>query len=96
VFPGWDPDARRKSGSQKATGKKAGRGSRGLKAEAGEVAYYHDPSTPTTYFKGAALVLSGPATISSRKFNIKYRTGEEEGGHRFEPHVCLKELVGLV
>jgi hypothetical protein len=38
--------------------------------------YHHeDYSTPTTYYKGSALVWSGPATITSRKYNIKYRSG---------------------
>jgi hypothetical protein len=38
--------------------------------------HQEEPYTSPTYYKGKAYVLSGPATISSRKFNIKYRSGE--------------------
>jgi hypothetical protein len=43
------------------------------KAGAAEVAYNND--SPSTYFSGQALILSGPVTISSRKYNLQYTTG---------------------
>lgn len=50
------------------------------KAEAAEPAYYHEePSTPSTYYVGSAILRSGPVTISSRKYNIKYNAGGERG-----------------
>lgn len=47
------------------------------KADAAEASYYPDREGPApTFYKGFALLYSGPATISSRKYNLKYRSGE--------------------
>jgi hypothetical protein len=46
-----------------------------LKPTRAETAYYREPSTPTTYYQGFALLSSGAVTISSRKYNLQYSTG---------------------
>lgn len=40
-----------------------------------EVAYNSDNDSPSTYFRGTAFIWTGPVSISSRKYNLKYTTG---------------------
>jgi hypothetical protein len=41
---------------------------------AADAAYYHKDESK--YYTGRALLFSGPVTVSSRKYNLKYKRGE--------------------
>lgn len=86
---GPEPGSRRTFGRSRASLSSKPRSLKAKKYDAAEPEYYRneapyhreeysgpDYSTPTTYYKGTAAIWTGPATITSRKFNIKYRSGE--------------------
>lgn len=45
-------------------------------AENAEITYNRDESQATKIYLSVAELYHGPATLSSRKYNIKYRTGD--------------------
>lgn len=45
------------------------------KADTAHIAYQHQPYGPTSYYEGGAALYTGPVTITSSKYNIKYHEG---------------------